>query len=841
MLISWQEPQRKDLVFTMKKTSKILSVFLALVMVISCIPMSAFAQERDTSSLDAYVDTDNLAIVVEDLLTALNDRKEEIVPSVLNICFQLIDDLKEQAEADGVDLADAETEELASSLLAYLDVVLEDANLNGEIKDFKSIIGMVLGGVDIDLNSVNGVINTLVAALDYLAKQGTGFCGDIAKFDTSDLKVGKGKKAEAMSTKNASSLQIVYGLFGFISNEDNVSIIKKVVGGKLDLGSVNGIVEMAGINLEEEVNGLMGNLDVTINELLYDNLLAEKETVTNEDGSTSEVIKVAYADSIYKDYNCDELLAAALVKLITGEDVDRKTAGEVAQMTLSELLGKYGDYVIASFALEPLNNDLKTMLNDLVNENADLAILKDIINLDYEFEVADFNFTALAKDGIFEGLNDLVCGIIEELVQPSVAKELALKTGGNENITANLTSFFSYVLKTLSTYNGGKLEFAIDGKTYSYDFSSFTADKLAGMNLEAMLLEVVNLLVPSLLGVEVPKDIDSLENLALYAAYYAIDMYMVKPEECAFTTDYKDLVFNADGTVRDISYEQWVEAIGTMGMEVADYWLGRAGIGYEASQADNWEGIFEDIIDWALGYIKGFPAVADELDIEIGTADGYGPWYKLNVVINEMFALNFVNGCGDETFVVDTYTLFVEKLGPSLLDCDLAEFADVLATNEDPASLFNQSVIAGVLGLVDNLLFSIFEHECGETATFTKVATATHDGYEGTYCVANGHYVDVEVLPATGETTTQKPDETTTQKPDETTTEPPVSGDLMKGDVNGNGKVDPMDARLALRAASKLEKLEGDKFTVADVNGNGKIDPMDARTILRVASKLEKF
>ena len=38
--------------FYMKKTTKILSVFMALLMVVTCIPMTAFAQDRDTSSLD---------------------------------------------------------------------------------------------------------------------------------------------------------------------------------------------------------------------------------------------------------------------------------------------------------------------------------------------------------------------------------------------------------------------------------------------------------------------------------------------------------------------------------------------------------------------------------------------------------------------------------------------------------------------------------------------------------------------------------------------------------------------------------------------------------------------
>ena len=47
--------ERKDMFF-MKKFTKILSVFMALLMVATCIPMTAFAQGRDTSSLDAYID-----------------------------------------------------------------------------------------------------------------------------------------------------------------------------------------------------------------------------------------------------------------------------------------------------------------------------------------------------------------------------------------------------------------------------------------------------------------------------------------------------------------------------------------------------------------------------------------------------------------------------------------------------------------------------------------------------------------------------------------------------------------------------------------------------------------
>ncbi len=65
------------------------------------------------------------------------------------------------------------------------------------------------------------------------------------------------------------------------------------------------------------------------------------------------------------------------------------------------------------------------------------------------------------------------------------------------------------------------------------------------------------------------------------------------------------------------------------------------------------------------------------------------------------------------------------------------------------------------------------------------------------------------------------------------------------GDVDNNGKVAAADARLALRAAVRLESFwndtVSDKFKAADVDRNGKITAADARLILRVAVKLDIF
>ena len=63
----------------------------------------------------------------------------------------------------------------------------------------------------------------------------------------------------------------------------------------------------------------------------------------------------------------------------------------------------------------------------------------------------------------------------------------------------------------------------------------------------------------------------------------------------------------------------------------------------------------------------------------------------------------------------------------------------------------------------------------------------------------------------------------------------------LPGDVDGNGKLEPSDARLALRASVKLERYEegSAQFTAADANKDGVIGSDDARSILRAAVQLE--
>lgn len=60
-------------------------------------------------------------------------------------------------------------------------------------------------------------------------------------------------------------------------------------------------------------------------------------------------------------------------------------------------------------------------------------------------------------------------------------------------------------------------------------------------------------------------------------------------------------------------------------------------------------------------------------------------------------------------------------------------------------------------------------------------------------------------------------------------------GGYALGDVNGDGKINTLDAMLTLRAAIGIESLDAIQTIRADIDGNGKINTMDAMMILRRA------
>lgn len=62
---------------------------------------------------------------------------------------------------------------------------------------------------------------------------------------------------------------------------------------------------------------------------------------------------------------------------------------------------------------------------------------------------------------------------------------------------------------------------------------------------------------------------------------------------------------------------------------------------------------------------------------------------------------------------------------------------------------------------------------------------------------------------------------------------------LMPGDINNDGRITAMDARLALRIAAKIDKASDEQLVAADFNNDSKITAMDARLILRKSARVD--
>ena len=132
-------------------------------------------------------------------------------------------------------------------------------------------------------------------------------------------------------------------------------------------------------------------------------------------------------------------------------------------------------------------------------------------------------------------------------------------------------------------------------------------------------------------------------------------------------------------------------------------------------------------------------------------------------------------------------------------------------------------------------------------------------------CVVNGdpssYIIDDQIItpsevpsdPATEPTDPQpadptEPEPTEPQPADPTEPEPtepqptdPIEPEMTLGDLDGDKQITSSDARLALRAAVKLETLDEAKTKAADVDKDNQITTSDARKILRVAVKLDSF
>ncbi len=716
----------------MKKTNKIIALILAMVLAFSSVPLmaSAAAIKDDVNTVEKLIQGESVGNLAEWLLKNINNRKEEILGSVLSLVFTFVEDEDLGKVIGETDLTAASDEELATILVTWLDTyVLPNIEMDDTLEGVLGVFGIKLGSTNQLIDSLYNIRSLKLGDLKFK-------CDALKGIDT-----GKGK-----------NLQAVYAILQFLA--DNTEIFKKAAKADLSFGfAIDLALKAFDFDINKEIRNAIG--PDAIKEMLCDAIELDYET--------------------YKSYTADEIVAVAFLKLLTGkETVEKAEAAEVMNLTIYGFLDKYAGQIYKLLLVGPLNNDVKALLVEKVKPLDDEFgnIFDEVFNWDYNFTGNEFDeVLAAGKGNMVAKLNDAVIALLKVILTEDAFKALDLKTGGNENLDDNLTKTFRFVLPKLAK---------IDKEKLGADLSGFTADKVKNMGSEEMAVAVLKLFFPGWFANSNAAEINavkSLEQLAVLAAKYAATNKEWVPMDIAAVSAAKNVEKMNDAACLDLIFE--------IGMEVAAKALEyNKGTTYFSLPEDTskWTGedYLDDIVDWALNFIDGLPAAADKLSTERGVIDGEGGFFKLNVILDSLFDTSFISGCGNGTFTLDFETMLMDKFLGNLLNFDLEDAVAMLAENEE-ASLFDKKINVAVIDLVDDLLTGLFE-----------------EGYE---------------LPAA----------------------------YKLGDVDSNDAVDATDARLTLRAAVGLDKLDAAQTKAADVDKNGTVDATDARLILRAAVGLDKL
>lgn len=189
----------------MKKSTKLLSVILAVVMIFSTMSVMAFAAKTE------YQTSDNL--------TALGAYSPDGAVTRLS------------------------TEERMSVVFDFLDVTLAAANINmGEV--FNVNLGLTTLKLNIDLRSVDAICGTIDSAKALLNNgMVKGLKGLLGIVKDANLK----NWTSGMTRETNAQLEIVNGIATLLN--DNASLVKKVINdGKLDVGVIGNFVDVSAVN-----------------------------------------------------------------------------------------------------------------------------------------------------------------------------------------------------------------------------------------------------------------------------------------------------------------------------------------------------------------------------------------------------------------------------------------------------------------------------------------------------------------------------------------------------------------------------------------------------------------
>ncbi|MBQ6023211.1 MAG: dockerin type I repeat-containing protein [Clostridia bacterium] len=863
----------------MKKSTKIISMILAVVMVLSTLPLmaSAAAIKSEYNTVEKVISMNSIKDLLDYLVTNINNQKDILITPVLRIVFLAMNNEKINEYIGTKEVTKLSGDESSKILVKWLDTdILPPLQAKLEEAGAITFINDNVPGLKVDIHSVQATFNTLAQLDGFLLLNLLG--------DAQDINVKAVKGVTVAGNEQGAVKAVIQFL------KDNMGLVKKALDANISLGVVNNFFDV------NEKIAFLKDLPKLVKSYIYK--LIDKDAAAGEfkDGAMGG----DWAKSTYKDYTADQLLAAALVKLINGTDdqVSVADANKVLGMSFYDLLAEYAEPVYAKFAVDPLNKAIAS-LNDWLADEDTLAIVK----AQFKPSVADVStdtFSSVfagAKDtGILGQLNNILVIALQHVLSADTFNKIGLEQGTNsDKLNSNFEKFAKYVIKLAQANEDfAKLIYVPE------DILAADADSLSLSDMAYIVLKPFFSKWFRNADADVLAAADSLEDLGVVAVYYT-----------ATNTDWLNLDYTfAPLTAADLN---GLDAAGAEDLTIAT----AAGIAIGAVKYNkdsmhftatldesDWKKAFIGIENWALDFVTGLPAAARVHDLRNAPAN-YGPFYRLNVLLNELIDFSFLNDVSSATFKFDVETLLRSGVLENLYECDLAGVIGIFEKNTKSGNVLNGQIAPSVIGIVNRILTALFEHSCGDHANKTdttddpKNPCTKQIKREYEYCTVCGAYFNYketsinksfathkysawetvvvqEGLEPTLYTCTIKTQQqrtceicgnidkgeiaTPNHKWDDPKAADPrctVCGKSVSelkggeppkptynlGDIDNDNKITASDARLALRRAVDLEDYaEGSpEFLACDIDKDGKVTAGDARIILRIAVDLEKI
>lgn len=704
----------------MKKSKKLLSVLLAVLMAFSVMIVPVSAAIPDTvDTFDELVQPAGLASLVEWLLTSLDNRKDKYIDTVLNFVCTYVEDIN-ACVPEGTDVFENnDTAKKATWLLNYLDAMLAELKLQEELP--ADLINTLDGfGITVDLKDINGILATIktlngvINGVDWIADFGA-----IEDIDFSALLPDN----KAMKRSATEDIKIIKNLIAFLA--DNTEIFKAFLMGDLQLGVLNDVAGLGAM-----VNSYAGEITAMIEDLVYEKLLGAPDEASS------------FAESEYQEWTMDQVLVGALYKMLTGTapDADRKDEmNAFLNSNIYSLLTANGDKLYNKFLLSMLNEDVIPVLEDFVTEHN----LTKYFKSDVTFTASEFNF-ADAQNGILGEFNNVLVALLNKLLAQDVLDEIKLEKGDNSKLNANLEKVIKFILP--------KVAEVVD-KT-EFDFSKYTEEFVKDKELDYLAVDILKIFFPGWfkLGAEdiaVVNQMDTMGEVATMAVYYALKEFNPAMFEGGYdyVAEWDKKIFDEDGNINDLGNSYWGDIMLGMAVDAAFYGLALNGdnfsFDYKVSDIatkkknDGW-GYAEflgAVADWGIGMVKGLPAVTDHLP---GEAE-YGPFYEVNVLLNELIDWSFLSNCSNGSFTLDIETLVFDGILNNVYEFDIAGILGLFAVNDKAGNILNMDTAPAILSVVDRLLTALFENN--HTYADAKVdATCDEAGHKVKACTKCGVY-----------------------------------------------------------------------------------------------------